>query len=240
MRAIVNFRKCQLHPVINRAIQPLIIPLLVLFSPGLSTADTLSYRFSMDKDTSFSSCIISKVEKGTIIKSDWRAETLFIQNELMIDTSGIERAWKSGNLREGTQVSAVRSGDSLILTGTYRKKPVTKSYSLKGVVWKQMIPFDLADFAFSKSGPLTFLCLALMGPYALKTAQMQAKRVGEETISYKGEKTGAIHIRVSPAGIFAALWHANYWFRKSDGVFIRSESTGMPGRPGAVMELIKK
>jgi hypothetical protein len=36
------------------------------------------------------------------------------------------------------------------------------------------------------------------------------------------------------------LWHANCWFRKSDGMFIRSESTGMPGRPGAVMELMGK
>jgi hypothetical protein len=240
VRAIVNFRKCLLLPVINRAIQPLIIPLFVLFSPGPSTADTLSYYFSMDKDTAFSSCIISKVEKGTIIKSDWRAETLFVQNELMLDTSGVERAWKSCNVREGTQVSAVRSGDSLLLTGTYRKKPVTKSYALKGIAWKQMIPFDLADFAFSKNASLTFLSIALMGPYALKTAQMQAKRVGEETISYKGETTAAIHIRVSPAGIFAALWHANYWFRKNDGVFIRSESTGMPGRPGAIMELTRE
>jgi hypothetical protein len=202
-----------------------------------SFADTLSYRFSMDKDTSFSSCIISRAEKGTIIKTDWRAETLFIQNELMIDTSGVERAWKSGNVREGTQVTAVRSGDSLLLTGIFRKKPVAKSYPLNGVAWKQMIPFDLADFAFSKSASLTFLTLALMGPYPLKTAQMQAKRIGEETLSYKGEKFAAIHVRVSPAGIFAALWHANYWFRKSDGVFIRSESTGIPGRPGAVMEL---
>ena len=208
--------------------------------PRLGIADTLSYRFYMDKDTAFSSYIISKVEKGTIIKTDWRAETLFIQNELMIDTSGVERAWKSFNVREGTQVSAVRSGDSLLLTGTYRKKPVTKSYALKGIAWKQMIPFDLADFAISKSASLTFLSIALMGPYALKTAQMQAKRIGEEMISYKGEKTAAIHIRVSPTGIFAALWHGDYWFRKNDGVFIRSESTGMPGMPGVVMELTGK
>jgi hypothetical protein len=202
--------------------------------------DTLSYYFTMGKDTAFSSCIISKVEKGTVLKSDWRAETLFIQNELMLDTSGVERAWKSCNVREGTQVSAVRFGDSLLLTGTYRKKPVTKSYALKGIAWKQMIPFDLADFAISKSASLTFLSIALMGPYALKTAQMQVKRIGEEMIACKGEKTAATHIRVSPAGIFAALWHANYWFRKNDGVFIRSESTGMPGRPGAVMELTEK
>ena len=201
-------------------------------------ADTLSYCFFMDKDTSFSSCVISKSEKGTIIKTDWRAETLFIQNELTLDTSGVERTWKSGNAREGTWVSAINSGDSLLLTGIYKKKPVAKSYALKGIAWKQMIPFDLADFAFSKSPSLTFLCIALMGPYALKTAQMQAKLIGEETISYKGEKTAVIHVRVSPAGIFAALWHANYWFRKRDGVFIRSESTGMPGKPGAIMELI--
>jgi hypothetical protein len=233
----VCFRKCQLLPKINEAIKSLIIPLFVLFCPAASTADTLSYRFSMDKDTSFSSCIISRAEKGTIIKTDWRAETLFIQNELMIDTSGVERAWKSGNVREGTQVTAVSSGNSILLTGTYRKKPVAKSYALKGVAWKQMIPFDLADFAFSKSAPLTFACIALMGPYALKTAQMQAKHVGEEMIFFKGEKTAAIHIRVSPVGIFAALWHANYWFRKSDRIFIRSESSGMPGSPGAIMEL---
>jgi hypothetical protein len=236
----VCLRKWLSLPEIKRAIRNLIIPLFLLFSPGLNAADTISYRFYMGKDTAFSSCIISKGEKGTIIKSDWLAETLFIQNELMLDTSGVELAWKSGNQREGTQVTTVRLGDSLLLTGTYKKKPVTKSYALKGVAWKQMIPFDLADFAFSNSTSLVFVTVALMGPYALKTAHMQAKRAGEEMISYKGKKTAAIHIRVSPSGIFAALWHGDYWFRKSDRVFIRSESTGMPGMPGAVMELTGK
>jgi hypothetical protein len=210
----------------------------MLFFPVISASGTLSYRFFMDKDTSFSSCSISKTEKGTILKSDWRAETLFVQNELMADTSGVEQVWKSGNVHESTQVTAVRAGDSLLLTGTYRKKPVAKSYALKGVAWKQMIPFDLADFAFSNSASLRFLCIALMGPYALKTAQMQVKRIGEEMVLYKGEKIPVIHVRVSPSGIFAALWHGDYWFRKSDRVFIRSESTGMPGRPGAIMELV--
>jgi hypothetical protein len=206
--------------------------------PSLSIADTLSYRFFMDKDTAFSSCIINKNEKGTVLISEWHAETLSVQNELQIDPSGVERKWKSGNAREGTQVSVVRTGDSLLLTGTYRKKPVSRSYALKGVAWKQVMPFDLVDFAFSDSASLMFASLALMGPFALKTAHMQAKRIGEESFSFKGEKTATIRIRVSPTGIFAALWHGDYWFRKNDRVFIRSESTGMPGRPGAVMELV--
>jgi hypothetical protein len=223
-----------------KCLRSLIIPFLVINAPAFCFADTLSYRFSMDKDTAFSTCVITKSGKSTTIYSDWRAETLSVANELVIDSTGIERAWKSSNAREGTRVSVVRSGDSLLLSGMFRKKPVTKSYALKGVAWKQMIPFDLTDFAFSNSASLVFETVALMGPYALKTAQMQVKRIGEELIVSKGEKTAAIHVRASPTGIFAALWHANYWFRKSDGVFIRSESTGMPGRPGAVMELTGK
>ncbi|HUI92751.1 MAG TPA: hypothetical protein VLX68_10940 [Chitinivibrionales bacterium] len=218
----------------------LIIPILLLTSLDICASDTLSYRFFMGRDTALSTCIITKSGKSETMYSDWRAETASVASELMIDSTGIERSWKSSNAWEGTRVAVVRSGDSLLLSGIFRKKPVAKSYALKGAAWKQMIPFDLADFAFSNNTSLVFQTVALMGPYPLKTAQMQVKRIGEETIVFKGEKTAAVHVRASPTGIFAALWHANYWFRKSDGVLVRSESTGIPGRPGAAMELTGK
>ena len=240
MHPIVCLIKFLPYPGINQSLTSLTLLVFLFFSPSLSTAGTLLYHFTMDKDTAFSSCIISKTQQGTTLSTEWRAETLSVKSELLFDFSGNEQSWKSINIREGTNVTVTHAGDSLVLTGTFRCKPVLKAFPLKGFSWKQMIPFDLVDLAFSADGPLTFATVALMGPYALKTFHLRAKRIGDETIFFRGTQTRAVHIRVSPVGFFSALWHGDYWFRKSDRAFIRSESTGMPGRPGAIMELIRE
>ena len=210
----------------------------VLFTSPLFAA-TLTYKFFAGKDTAVSSCIISKDSAGTVISTEWRSDTANMVNELRIDLSGADRSWKAAERMKGTNVLLVKSGDSLVLSGTFRGKPVSRTYALKGVAWKQMMPFDLRDFALSSAASLTFTGIALVGPYALKPYTMRARRMGEETVDLRrGTPVPAVHIRIAPTGLFSALWHGDYWFRKSDGLFVKSISSGMPGSPGATMVLV--
>jgi hypothetical protein len=200
-------------------------------------AATLTYRFFAGKDTVVSTCVVSKDGAGTKISSEWRSDTMNFHNELQIDKSSLDRAWTAIEQTKGTNLRLVRAGDSLVLSGTFRGKPVAKTYDLKGTAWKQMMPHDLGDFALSSSQSLTFTGVGLMGPYALKPYSLQAERIGDETITVQGGSVSAVHVRIAPTGLFSALWHGDYWFRKSDGVFVRSVSLGMMGGPSATMVL---
>jgi hypothetical protein len=201
-------------------------------------AATLTYRFFAGKDTAVSSCIISKDSAGTVISTEWRSDTANMVNELRIDISGADRSWKAAERTKGTNVLLVKAGDSLVLSGTFRGKPASRTYALGRVVWKQMMPFDLCDFALSSNESITFTGIALVGPYALKPYTMRARRMAEETVEIRGTPVTTVHIKIAPTGLFSALWHGDYWFRKSDGLFVKSISPGMPGSPGAIMVLV--
>jgi hypothetical protein len=205
---------------------------------GTLQAATLTYRFFAGKDTVVSTCVVSKDGAGTKISSEWRSDTVDFRNELFIDKSMQDRTWTGVNERNGTVVRLVRSGDGIVLSGTFRGKPVAKTFPLNSSAWKQMMPYDLGDFALSTVASLTFTGVGLMGPYALKPYTLRAQRMGEETVAVQGAAMAAIHVRIAPTGLLAALWHGDYWFRKSDGVFVKSVSSGVPGSPGATMVLV--
>jgi hypothetical protein len=200
-------------------------------------AATLTYRYFAGKDTVLSACRIVKDGGGTVITTEWKTDTAAMTHELRIDGNGADRSWKAVNRAKGTDVLIVKVGDSLVLSGTLRRGPVSKSYPLGGAVWKQMMPFDLTDFAMSNDASFSFTGIALLGPYALKPYTLKARRMGDDTVDVLGSRIGAVRIRISPAGLLSALWHGDYWFRKTDGTFVKSVSSGMPGGPGATMLL---
>lgn len=204
------------------------------------SAATLTYRFFAGKDTVTSSCVIAGDSAGTIIRTEWRSDTAALVNELKIDKSAEDRSWKAVERTKGTNVLLVKTGDSLVLSGTFRGKPVARTYALGRVVWKQMMPFDLRDFALSSAAELTFTGIALVGPYTLKPYTLRARRMGEEAVSVRGTPVAAVRIRIAPTGLFSALWHGDYWFTKGDGLFVKSLSSGMPGSPGATMVLVEE
>jgi hypothetical protein len=70
---------------------------------------------------------------------------------------------------------------------------------------------------------------------------MQARGEKEEAIAVDGRTLEGMRVRVSPRGILAALWSSLYWFRPSDGAFLRYEAVrGLPGTPKTVVELIQE
>jgi hypothetical protein len=80
----------------------------------------------------------------------------------------------------------------------------------------------------------------LFGPGALKLGAMNAVKLGDEPVLINGNKHTCLHVRVALAGIFAKLWHADYWFRKSDGRFLKGVWVEKMGAPPSVTELVEE
>ena len=68
---------------------------------------------------------------------------------------------------------------------------------------------------------------------------MQAREEKEEGIPVDGRALEAMRVKVSPWGLLSLFWSSLYWYRSSDGTFVRFEGVrGLPGTPKTVVELI--
>ena len=74
---------------------------------------------------------------------------------------------------------------------------------------------------------------------ALTPIRMQATKVGTDTVLLDGVPTEAVKVRLAPDGLLAAFWHGHYWYRKTDGLFLKFEGRrGLPGSPMTVVHLL--
>lgn len=68
-----------------------------------------------------------------------------------------------------------------------------------------------------------------MGPGNLKCGKFTAKRRREGTVRVLGEEVEAVLVRVAMSGWKSRFWHADFWFRKSDGRYVTMEGKDGPG-----------
>ena len=99
--------------------------------------------------------------------------------------------------------------------------------------------WSLQPFAVSGSSePLLFW---VVQPYDGQAFLMQAREEKAEDIPVDGRTLEARRVKVSPWGILSLFWSSLYWFRLSDGTFLRYEAVrGLPGTPKTVVELIEE
>jgi hypothetical protein len=67
---------------------------------------------------------------------------------------------------------------------------------------------------------------------------MRAKKIRTEKILVQEREVETQNIRVKLTGFKAIFWHSDYWFRRSDGLFLKYRGVeGPPGTPETVMTL---
>ncbi|HHD63612.1 MAG TPA: hypothetical protein ENK96_04460 [Desulfobulbaceae bacterium] len=73
---------------------------------------------------------------------------------------------------------------------------------------------------------------------SLEAVKMEAVVKGKEKIEINGRWENTIKIEIHPAGFFSSFWHAHYWFRPADLVFVQYRGVhGLPGTPATTVSL---
>jgi hypothetical protein len=137
----------------------------------------------------------------------------------------------------GSAYLARREGDTLVIAGTFRGAPLSRRISIDASPWYESMEWSLAEYALSGSTqPLVFW---VVNPFEALAYEMQAIGESPENIMDNGQSVPALRVRVRPAGLLAPFWSTLYWFRPSDGRFLRYEGVrGLPGTPRTVVELM--
>ncbi len=139
----------------------------------------------------------------------------------------------------GSAYTATRVGNEIVLEGTLKGKPLSRRIPIDSHPWYESMEWSLQQFAVAApSAPQVFW---VVHPYEARAYLMQAQEEKEESVLVNGRTLEAMRVKVSPWGILSLFWSSLYWFRPSDGAFVRYEGVrGLPGTPKTVVELLKE
>jgi len=146
-------------------------------------------------------------------------------------------SWSYEDPGENTRIMAERKDNNIILQGKARGKAITKKFKINDLPWNQSFNLGLEKFALDDIKKTKFWAIGTSGPGYMKITKFSVKRKKTETISVLGGKTSAVHIQISLSGLLSMFWTGNYWYRKSDGFFLRYKGKNKPGAPVSIMEI---
>lgn len=148
------------------------------------------------------------------------------------------RAWTFSDPARAMELDASILDGRIVLSGSFQGKKVDKRFDAGGPPWNQLFQMGLGPFALSGDKGTSFRSIGTQGPGELKIGKMSVTRKGEEEIELDGRKVNAVHLRISLSGLLSIFWHGDYWYRKSDGLFLRYRGKNRSGGPVAVSELV--
>ncbi len=162
-----------------------------------------------------------------------------VKQKYDVDSSLATLSWEYEYPGEETRVRARREGNKILLKGINKGKTIEKTFKINNMPWNQTFNIGLERFALSPAKELRFWSIGTMGPGRMKITKFAAKKKAEENINLDGQPLTAIHIQMSMTGLLSVFWKGHYWYRKSDGVFIRYQGKGS-GSPFTIMELVSE
>jgi hypothetical protein len=160
-----------------------------------------------------------------------------IKQTFAVDTNLAALTWAFENSKENTKVTASREGNKIFLKGQSRGKPIEKTFKINELSWNQTFNIGLERFALSPERSMIFWSIGTKGPGNMKITRFKVKKKRIETITINGKEVEAVYITISLTGLLSIFWTGKYWYRKSDGVFLRYKGKSGPGTGVSIMEL---
>ncbi|MCF7858155.1 MAG: hypothetical protein K9N07_02360 [Candidatus Cloacimonetes bacterium] len=135
-------------------------------------------------------------------------------------------------------IRIIKKDDKLIINSQHNDREKYEEIKLDKTSWQQSMSYSLGEFALSDQNDTEFLLVRLDN---FEAEKMKAERIDIEEITVAGKEYSAVRIKVRAAGIKSFLWHGTYWFRDSDGLFLRYEGlNGLPGSSKTIIEYLDK
>lgn len=162
--------------------------------------------------------------------------------KFQLDTGLATLSWTYDAPHTKTKVTAVRKENKIFLKGTDKDDPIEKTFKINELPWNQTFNIGLEQFALSSEDSMKFWAIGTSGPGNMKITKFNVKKKETETITLNstGQRVEAVYITISLSGLLSMFWTGKYWFRKSDGRFLRYTGKNRASGPTAVSELVSE
>jgi hypothetical protein len=143
--------------------------------------------------------------------------------------------WSLKQPFEKTHIEAKLVGTTLVINGKHRGINLNREHELGQTPWYQALSLSLRKHLKQESElPHEFWTLR---PDNLDLYRLQIEQVSEDELKMSHTTEQTYHVLIRPTGWKAPFWKGEYWFRKSDGSFLRYfGGSGPPGSPPTIVE----
>ena len=138
-----------------------------------------------------------------------------------VDSQWATLKWTFRQPGRRSDISASRQGKHIILQGTWKGKAIKKSFATDDRPWNQPFQIGLAPFVTSGLKTFQFWSIGTAGPGEMKIAKFNSERRESASASLNGVPMELVRVRLKLSGLLSLFWHGDYWYRTSDGVFVR-------------------
>ena len=161
--------------------------------------------------------------KNTVTKEDLK--DMVVESKLNNKLETVE--WRYKSKKSELDVVAVREGDKIIVTGKFDcKENNRKELGIDSRPWYQIFQIGVSSFAIAGSGDNSIEFWGLRPDSPGSSGVLAATRDKTETIEVNGKKVEACKLRIGLAGWLSIFWTGDFWFRKTDGVYIKASPGG--------------
>jgi len=152
--------------------------------------------------------------------------------EYILDAEYATKSWKVKRPSDQTFYVGQRKGNVLILNGKLKGKPLNKQIKIDEKPFYYNPKLGLRKFVLSRKPSAQF--------WALRNDDvteylMEAQNKGPETIKISGQNIEAIRVHWTLPDFRSAFFKRVYWFRESDGYYIRQKAS-----KNQIRELVKE
>ncbi|MBU0935987.1 MAG: hypothetical protein KKI09_07010 [Spirochaetes bacterium] len=187
-----------------------------------------NYRSITGAGTSINTMVIQNTSYGFNV-------TYNQTSKIELNDSYSTLVWHLCNKEVGTDINFERVGDIIIISGKFENQVTAKQLRINNHPWYQAQELALEHF---NAGSLRSMKYWVVKLDEMVAYEMEVSRMGDKKIEAYGLSFESSQLKVTLTGIRSLFWQANYWFRKSDGRYVRYESVeGGPGTPLTITEL---
>jgi len=199
--------------------------------------EVLTYKqVTGDEIETFTYTIIP-TQTGYSVKLKRSLEQKEINEEYEVDTKFSTVYWKYLDTQAGTEVRAFREENIILLSGKHKEEPIEEKFKINDLPWKQLFSLDFELYAQSGEKEMKFWSIGTSGPGDMKCTTFSAKIQENESITVNNNTVDAIYVRVAMTSWKSRFWHGKFWFRKSDGRFVKYRGKNSPFAPESVKEI---
>ncbi len=225
--------KLKYHLIIN-------LILIICSLPCYSNADQINKKFTYHQKTNDKVEILTHNFKTT--KSGYlsRIETTGFWSETILDEGmNTLRYTFNPNFKTNVVIRSVRSGPGIKVDGP----GINKTFSIKSGIWYQL-NLVMSQLIHTDKKRVKFWILSSHldeKEKRFKTVQFIMEKEMTENLTINGKKTDTIKATMTFDDMRSFFWKAFYWYRKEDGVLVKSEvKRGPPGTAVTTTTLIKE
>ena len=135
-------------------------------------------------------------------------------------------SWHYSRPFDNTDLTAVKDGDYIKLTGTFKGKPQEKTFKIGDGLWYQMMDMAMPAFIASDEKQIVFYSIGTGNNRgAMGLGEFAAEKAGEETVEVGGKKYDCVKITFVLTA-FSWAWTGLYWYDKKTYQLVKSGEKG--------------